>query len=434
MLKKLKITKLFGRFDYNIELKNGGITILTGPNGYGKSTILRIIEAISKGDLDFFIKLNFSKILLIFPESEICMLKDDKQFSINGHKVDLKTYKNKHMKYILYEDGDYIEQAKYLRNAYSFNEIKSIDEANNYVFENVAISQSRNSDLKNANQNEQINLRTLLKSMQKLCGRVRFISEQRLIQEIKSPNNRPNSYNEKKMRHVITDIPNDLRKEITRISEEYSQVSNRLDSTYPQRLFSTKKGLKNSKEFDKKISDAYVKFNKLKKYSLIINDMIPLNSIVYKDKFAIAFKIYFDDFEKKYHVFEPLIIKLDLFTEIINARLLFKEIRITQKGFIVIDTENQNILDLNQLSSGEKQEIVLFYDLIFRTNHELLLLIDEPEISLHIAWQKMFLDDLLKVSKNVNLKAIIATHSPQIISNHWDIQIDLGELYECKFN
>ena len=84
---------------------------------------------------------------------------------------------------------------------------------------------------------------------------------------------------------------------------------------------------------------------------------------------------------------------------------------------------------LEQLSSGEKQEIVLFYELIFETKSNLMLLIDEPEISLHITWQKKFLDDLLKVSKISHIKAIVATHSPQIISNHWDIQIDLGELY-----
>ena len=56
-------------------------------------------------------------------------------------------------------------------------------------------------------------------------------------------------------------------------------------------------------------------------------------------------------------------------------------------------------------------------------------LIDEPEISLHITWQKQFLGDLLEVSKLIALHAIVATHSPQIVSSHLDIQIDLGELY-----
>lgn len=65
----------------------------------------------------------------------------------------------------------------------------------------------------------------------------------------------------------------------------------------------------------------------------------------------------------------------------------------------------------------------------FETDKNLLLLIDEPEISLHILWQKKFMDDLMKVVNMGQLEVIVATHSPQIINNHWDMQIDLGELY-----
>ena len=108
------------------------------------------------------------------------------------------------------------------------------------------------------------------------------------------------------------------------------------------------------------------------------------------------------------------------------------EIKITRKeGLIVVskDKNKSTCLDLNHLSSGEKQEIVLFYELIFETDKNLLLLIDEPEISLHILWQKKFMDDLMKVVNMGQLEVIVATHSPQIINNHWDMQIDLGELY-----
>ena len=116
--------------------------------------------------------------------------------------------------------------------------------------------------------------------------------------------------------------------------------------------------------------------------------------------------------------------------------MTFKHISISRdSGFYIVDNDNpKKTLDLSQLSSGEKQDIVLFYDLIFSTKEKLLLLIDEPEISLHISWQKKFLDDLLEVSKHSNVQVIVATHSPQIVSNHMDIQIDLGELYGAELN
>lgn len=178
-----------------------------------------------------------------------------------------------------------------------------------------------------------------------------------------------------------------------------------------------------------RLREANEKFKKLRKYDLVELPMI--KGETYNESYSTALKIYFDDFAEKYTVFQDLISKLDLFTKIINSRLTFKHLQITRdNGFIIVDNDNpKKVLSLSQLSSGEKQEIVLFYELIFDTRKELLLLIDEPEISLHITWQKQFLGDLLEVSKLIALHAIVATHSPQIVSSHLDIQIDLGELY-----
>ena len=47
MLTSIKIEKLFDIFDYHIEFKKEGITILTGPNGYGKTTVLKILDALA---------------------------------------------------------------------------------------------------------------------------------------------------------------------------------------------------------------------------------------------------------------------------------------------------------------------------------------------------------------------------------------------------
>ncbi|OFV68909.1 AAA family ATPase [Acetobacterium wieringae] len=434
MLENLVITKLFGRFDYEIDLKDGGITILTGPNGFGKSTILKIIEAASNGDLVFFRKLNFLTIILKSHKKEVCIRKEDKYFSINGVSIEpiLRRY-TKNGNYFLNNKVIFENKMCFLENSYENNEIFKFNTETMHnlddSYKEISNIEAKKEILFQANK-----LFKLTEEMKSLCGRVRLISEQRLIQEIKSTKKKSKTYNEKKMRHVISDIPNDLKKEISKISEQYSQVSNRLDSTYPQRLFSAKKGLKSSSEFKIKLEEAFIKFKRLSKYALIDQDITIFERNAYKDEFSIAFKIYFDDFAVKYSVFEPLLTKLELFTNIINERLLFKEIRITNDGFVVVDIDNNKSLSLEDLSSGEKQEIVLFYDLIFNTDSELLLLIDEPEISLHIAWQKRFLDDLLKVAENVSLKAIVATHSPQIINNHWDIQIDLGELYGREFN
>ena len=59
-----------------------------------------------------------------------------------------------------------------------------------------------------------------------------------------------------------------------------------------------------------------------------------------------------------------------------------------------------------------------------------MLLIDEPEISLHIEWQMTFIDELKEIVRLNNLQAVVATHSESILDANWDIQVDLGALYQ----
>jgi predicted ATP-binding protein involved in virulence len=61
-MKGIHVKGLFGRFDYDIQLAEGSTTILTGPNGFGKSTILQCIYAVANSDLEFFLKLDFKKL------------------------------------------------------------------------------------------------------------------------------------------------------------------------------------------------------------------------------------------------------------------------------------------------------------------------------------------------------------------------------------
>ena len=70
------------------------------------------------------------------------------------------------------------------------------------------------------------------------------------------------------------------------------------------------------------------------------------------------------------------------------------------------------------MSSGEKQLIVFFANLIFgvNSNKSGIFVVDEPELSLHLSWQKVFIEKALKVSKNVQF--IFATHSPEIVGKY----------------
>ena len=75
-------------------------------------------------------------------------------------------------------------------------------------------------------------------------------------------------------------------------------------------------------------------------------------------------------------------------------------------------------IDIQNLSSGEKQIISVFSKLYIEERNNCIILLDEPELSLSILWQKMFLPDIYKSGKCSTLIAV--THSPFIFDNEFD--------------
>ena len=111
MLKKIQIEGLFNQFNYEIEFKKEGITILTGPNGYGKTTLLKIIYAFAVKNLFFFFQVPFEKIVLSYNRTKIELLKiePDKLEIKSGNKV--STYKKNEIKRLL-ENSSYAQIAE----------------------------------------------------------------------------------------------------------------------------------------------------------------------------------------------------------------------------------------------------------------------------------------------------------------------------------
>ena len=70
-----------------------------------------------------------------------------------------------------------------------------------------------------------------------------------------------------------------------------------------------------------------------------------------------------------------------------------------------------------QLSSGEKQMLAILLTVLVEDNQHYVLFMDEPEVSLHIEWQKRLID--LCVELNPNVQIILTTHSPAVVMNGW---------------
>lgn len=122
---------------------------------------------------------------------------------------------------------------------------------------------------------------------------------------------------------------------------------------------------------------------------------------------------------------------INAFRDILNrCEFANKHLEIDKRfGFrFVADDELHTILTLEQLSSGEKQMINQVYELLFRAQSGTLVMIDEPELSLHMMWQMNYLKNLSEIANLRGFQCIVATHSPQIFNSLWSKSVDLFTL------
>lgn len=253
---------------------------------------------------------------------------------------------------------------------------------------------------------------------------VHLIKEQRLFKQVKRERSHRVAADSTVMIETIETYAKELKQLINERATQSYEISQKLDSSYPTRLISEKRKV-TKKDYDEKFARLKQQQDKLVKNGLSETSQKALD---YSEDDAKALLVYLDDLEKKLAVFDDLIEKLELFTNILNERrFTFKSINISKdKGFYFKTTTDKD-LSLNQLSSGEQHEVVLLFELIFKTSPNILVLIDEPEISLHVTWQKEFLDDLLKIIKLQKFQVLIATHAPAIVNSRWDLVYELNK-------
>ena len=106
-------------------------------------------------------------------------------------------------------------------------------------------------------------------------------------------------------------------------------------------------------------------------------------------------------------------------SEIVNKIFRYKGIKITDNISL---GDSINAIDSSDLSAGEKQMLSFLCYNAFTSNSPFF--IDEPEISLHVDWQRILFPTLLK--QNTGNQFIVATHSPLIYSKYSDKELMLN--------
>ena len=93
---------------------------------------------------------------------------------------------------------------------------------------------------------------------------------------------------------------------------------------------------------------------------------------------------------------------------------------------------NDDLLENNKrLSSGEKQFLIIMLTVLLQRNEESILIMDEPEISMHLDWQRSLIHNIKVL--NPNCQIILATHSPGVVMDGWEqLVTNISELFTVK--
>lgn len=107
----------------------------------------------------------------------------------------------------------------------------------------------------------------------------------------------------------------------------------------------------------------------------------------------------------------------ELFCDIVDEMFAPTEKTINRDAAKVELQQMDETLDLKWLSSGEKQMLTILMTVLLEDGDYTVLLMDEPEVSLHLEWQQVLISTIQQL--NPNAQIILSTHSPAIIMNGW---------------
>jgi ABC-type transport system involved in cytochrome c biogenesis ATPase subunit len=423
VLTRVVVRGLFGyrRVDFRLDAHEP--TILTGSNGAGKSTVLRMIDAFCTGKWEVLRKLPFEELTMYFADTPPVRVKrNDGDLTVGSRGM--KTWKAMPV-------PDELLRRLWTRESMRMPHPPS--------FEDFEASLNYDELLLRAAASDRFLYRHRLASaetpdrpswLEELAGRVPvlFVTDQRLVIEA-TVRERRDRGPETTLR-VADEAVEHVRKLMVDSLSEYAAVSQRLDRDFPQRVVAAmRRGVDISDDdLAQQLRDNEAQALALEKVGLlpegaptgVFTDFGSQN-----EKPVVATNA--ADTGRKLAVLSSLRHRLSLFGEFLSQHYRTKSVVFDPQAGFYLSAPGTKQLAPRELSSGEQQMLVLAYQILFKAEPGTLVLIDEPELSLHVIWQSSFVDDITRMGTERNLRFLLATHSPTLLGGREDLRRSLDQ-------
>jgi len=435
-LLEFSVDNLYGLYNHKVKFNQSEeICILHGPNGVGKTALLKCINYLFSSDFESLSKIPFHKINAVLDSGVNISLT---RLSPNPSVLDaIQSLSTRKLEVVIFLKEKVIAKHTFSPSAarkvnqhfitwYGQNADERLKEKVVYMEDDVGdiydarVDEALDSITKGKRKSGAKHVRTLLNSFS-----VHFVETNRLFRHNVGSDAAIIGGGSGKTVHTVQECAKDLILRISSALKNYGAKSQQLDQSFPHRFISVTMPPMEVDELKEKLSQIGAKLKDLRSIGLLDADSVQPFDIesldfVEKNKIEIM-SLYVRDSQAKLEVFDSILARVQLLLGSINLKFRNKRVLLSKaRGFFVkLDSGDELSLDL--LSSGEQHELVLMYELLFKVPAETLVLIDEPELSLHVSWQKAFLPELISIAREVGFTAVVATHSPFIVGDRYDL-------------
>ena len=434
-IESFKIDKLWGYRDIDLTFNNN-VNILIGTNGSGKTTILNLLHSILTVDLRSLLDVNFDQVevkLRSFKSKSvhtITVVRDAaegfSELSLGKKRLPIKIDTVLDPRF--YERYPFSERGSYTKSTFiratSRSDIDILKAEDFYdkltaLVPIVWLPVSRR--LPVAEYEEERHTRTAplesvdLRLKELLAGLSRYRSElnAQLSKRYRDFENQVLSVMLYSKKHdhldsIRSSVPSSLPTET-----EKDQLREAFKDA----------GLLKSKEMRTRIDDHFAEAEKIGKrinenVHLELEDILVL-PLISRTKSMVEYARELEKYRNE--IFAPL----HLYENIVNSFLEDKTIKVDESDSLKIKLSSKSELNWRDLSSGEKQILILLTEVLLKVDEPVVYIADEPELSLHVKWQEKLLESIVTLGGPKQI--IVATHSPDIVGKFRDKSIDLGE-------
>ena len=370
MLRHITIKRLFHLYDYEIAMTSGDgnpiqdIMFLTGPNGMGKSTILRSVASVYKRDFGYFSTFPFERMTFDFDACTVDITQDTTIEEV--------------------EEGSDLPGSKTVRIIcdYMTKSEQPVNEHGVWGYRD---------GVKLAIPVSMPNMEMMFNSPKCL-----YISDKRLTEGADDAVIHPN---------LVINVLRDIQ---ALFSEGYAASA---DNEVPE--IGRKERVQEVKEVMQLLSDCEV--------------ALPIDMTLFNDEAAVS-NHQLLCCENAIRNCGDRISRLQGFQQFVEAsKFLGKRYRITISNGLQFYAENEerSMLGFGRLSLGEQHIISQIYTMFFSPMPFQLVLVDEPELSFHLMWQMQYLGNIMAVQNMRKCAFLIATHSTQVFEGKFELTTDL---------